>query len=175
MNAYSHDEIESILERYGDMVYRMAFIQTKSRDYADDIYQEVCIRLVKQKKRLESEEHIRAWLIRATLSCCRDLWKSAWWQKVTLWEPERDCISEAEEESASWVTKCVQCLPEKYRIMIHLYYYEEYNQKEIAGILGLNENTVASRLSRGRSRLKKLLEKEGDKYEFSKNSPGREK
>ena len=170
MNAYSHDEIESILDRYGDMVYRTAFIQTKSRDNADDIYQEVCIRLVKQKKRLESEEHIRAWLIRVTLSCCRDLWKSAWWQKVTFGEPEEGCMSDVEEEGGGWVTKCVQCLPEKYRIMIHLYYYEEYSQKEIAGILGLKENTVASRLSRGRSRLKKLLEQEGERYGFSKCS-----
>lgn len=68
-------------------------------------------------------------------------------------------------EAGGFLTECVQGLPEKYRTIIHLYYYEDYKCKEIAKILGISENTVISRLARGREKLKKLLEEE-EKYEF---------
>jgi len=77
MSIYSRDEIEGILKRYGDMIYRMAYIQVKNRDVADDIYQEVCMRLVRQKTRIEPEEHLKAWLLRITINCCKDYWKSS--------------------------------------------------------------------------------------------------
>ncbi|MDO4167459.1 MAG: sigma-70 family RNA polymerase sigma factor, partial [Eubacteriales bacterium] len=168
MNGYNREEVQAILAKYGDMIYRAAYIQLKNRDHADDIYQEVCIRLLKQKKRMKSEEHLKAWLLRTTINCCKDLWKSAWWQKVDFTEhdPDKDCTNNA-EETTGLITECVHRLPEKYRIIIHLYYYEEYSLKEIAQILKIKENTAGTRLARGRNKLKIMLEnKEAEKYEF---------
>ncbi len=164
MNAYSKEEIASIIEKYGDMIYRTAFVQVKTRDLADDIFQEVCMRLVRQRERIDGEEHQKAWLIRATIHCCRDYWRSAWHRKITFAEPDEDEAAPQEGGTGGWVTQCVQDLPEKYRMVIYLYYYEQYSLKEIAQILNLNENTVASRLSRGRGKLKKMLEQEGGSY-----------
>ena len=72
MNEYSCEELSYVLSRYADTIYRTAYIQMKSRDLADDIYQEVCMRLLKQQDKLLDEEHLKAWLIRTTVCCCKD-------------------------------------------------------------------------------------------------------
>lgn len=167
MGCYNRAEIEGILEQYGDMIYRVAYLQLKSRDRADDIYQEVCLRLLKRQSGFDGEEHLRAWLLRATHDCCRDFWKSAWYRRVSLDdELLREIPETPSEQETGFLTECMQRLPEKYRIILHLYYYEEYSIKEVAELLTMKESTVASRLSRGRSRLKKIVEKGGDVYEF---------
>lgn len=164
---YSHAEIENILEKYGDTIYRAAYIQLKSRDKADDIYQEVCIKLLRLKQKIEGEEHLKAWLLRATIDCCKDYWKSAWYRKVTVDnQMVTEQIEEGGEQEAGYLTECMQQLPGKYSAVLHLFYYEEYSIKEIAEILNTKENTVASRLSRGRDKLKKILGKGGNNYEF---------
>lgn len=173
MSIYSRDEIEKILAEYGDMIYRMAYIQVKNHDVADDIYQEVCMKLIRQKSVIEPKEHLKAWLIKTTISCCRDYWKSSWIQKISwkndsgdsnVYEPKN---TDTMESQSGYVTECVGRLPEKYRIVIHLYYYEGYSQKEIADLLGKKENTIASQLARGRELLKRYLENNEVKaYEF---------
>lgn len=173
MYPYSNPEIESIIKQYSDTIYRTACIQMKNRDHADDIYQEVCIKLLNCQKRLQDEEHLKAWLIRTTICCCRDYWKSAWRRNVILsgMDGSKDHLTQQEEADSEkpdygWITQCVQSLPEKYRMAIHLYYYEGYSQKEIAQILHIKESSVSSRLTRGRSRLKKLLGQGGIIYEL---------
>ncbi len=173
MNGYSRDEMERILKDYGDMVYRMAIVQVKKQDVAEDIYQNVWMKLLRQKNRIEPEEHLKAWLLRSTINCCKDYWKSAWVQRIS-WkgnEPAEDFTDNAAEnndtkQQSGHVTECVQALPEKYRTIIHLYYYEGYHHKEIAQMLHMNENTVYSRLARGRERLRKMLQKEAGEYEY---------
>ncbi len=169
MSGYNREQIEAMLAKYGDMVYRMAIIQVKKQDLAEDIYQTVWLRLLQQKKAIEPEEHLKAWLLRTTINCCKDYWKSAWIQRICSRDTERmeERIEETPEAEGAggFLTECVQGLPEKYRTIIHLYYYEDYKCKEIAKILGISENTVISRLARGREKLKKLLEEE-EKYEF---------
>lgn len=170
MGIYSRDEIEKILNQYGDTVYRMAFVQVKKHDVAEDIYQDVCMKLLKQNAYIEPEEHLKAWLLRTAINCCKDYWKSAWVKRLS-WKDieEKDETTDAivyEEQDTGYITVCVQKLPEKYRTIIHLYYYEDYSQREIADMLHMNENTVASRLLRGREKLKNMLNKEAEKYEF---------
>lgn len=165
MSSYKREEIEKIISKYGDMVYRMAYIQVKNRDIADDIYQEVWIKLIRQNTDIEPETHLKAWLLRTTINCCKDYWKSAWVQKIVRCI-EADEEATVEQEGNHWVTECVQRLPEKYRMVIHLYYYEDYSQKEIASMLGMKENTVASLLKRGRERLRKMLEEKEGAYDF---------
>ena len=130
MGIYSRDEIERILKIYGDTIYRMAFIQVKNPDTADDIYQNVCMKLLKQKEPIEPEEHLKAWLLRTTIHCCKDYWKSSWIQRISWEEPsqqEETYEPMNEDQGPSYITECVQKLPEKYRAIIHLYYYEEYS------------------------------------------------
>ncbi|SHK52867.1 RNA polymerase sigma factor, sigma-70 family [Anaerocolumna jejuensis DSM 15929] len=76
--AYSNSEIEYLLNKYGNTVYRLALMKTKQKEKADDIFQDVFIRLIGLRNRLDGDEHMRAWMIKTTLNCCRDLWKSAW-------------------------------------------------------------------------------------------------
>lgn len=171
MGIYSRDEIEKIINEYGDAIYRMAFIQVKRHDVADDIYQDVWMKLIRQKVYIEPEEHLKAWLLRTTINCCKDYWKSSWIQRISWKEKDQgeETYEEVnnEEQSIGYITECVQRLPEKYRITIHLYYYEGYSQKEIADMLHMNENTVASRIARGRERLKRMLgEEEINVYGF---------
>ncbi len=167
MYSYSHAEVESILEKYGDTIYRTAYIQLKSKDQADDVYQEVCIKLLRMKSKIDSEEHLKAWLLRATIDCCKDFWKSAWCQKVIIDNKiVTEQMEEQEEQASGYLTECMQQLPCKYSVVLHLFYYEEYSIKEIAQLLHMKENTVASRLSRGRNKLKKILRKGGKNYEF---------
>ncbi len=167
MNTYNNSELEICLNKYGNMVYRLAYIQTKSKEQADDIYQDVFLKLLQQKTKIENNEHLKAWLIKTTLNCCKDYWKSAWFRKRVSFDdvPEQTAEIPA-NESSMHLTNCVKKLPAKYREIIHLYYYEEYSQKEIASILDISENTVATRMVRGRKLLKKYLDEEGTNYEF---------
>ncbi len=67
---YSRDELENIIKKYGDSVYRLAYLKMKNKDKADDIYQNVFLKLIKQDNRIEPEEHLKAWLMRTTVNCC---------------------------------------------------------------------------------------------------------
>lgn len=167
MGSYSRTEIERIIEKYGNTIYRAAYMQVKSRAQADDIYQEVCMKLLRLNSQIESEEHLKAWLLKATNDCCKDYWKSAWYRKVTV---DHQLVKEKretyEEGAGGYLTECMQQLSGKYRIILHLYYYEEYSIREIADLLHMKENTVSSRLSRGRNKLKQIFEKGGKEYEF---------
>lgn len=173
MSTYGHNEIEEYLKKYGDMVYRLAYIHVKTKEQTDDIYQDVFLKLLQQKERHVGEEHLKSWLIRTTINCCKDYWKSAWFRKRASMEEVSEMPTEidmdsdiAKKDSLKYVTDCVRRLPTKYRQIIHLYYYEQYSQKEIADILGINENTVATRMVRGRHLLKKYLDKENIDYEI---------
>ena len=167
MGSYRRTEIEHIIEKYGNTIYRAAYMQVKSRAQADDIYQDVCMKLLRLKSQIENEEHLKAWLLKATNDCCKDYWKSAWYRKVTL---DHQLVKEKretyEEEMGGYLTECMQRLSGKYRMILHLYYYEEYSIREIAQLLHMKENTVSSRLARGREKLKQIFEKGGKEYEF---------
>lgn len=169
MAAYTNDEIEKLLLQYSNMVYRLAFIQMKTKEQAEDILQDVFLKLMQQTNRHESSEHEKAWLIRTTINCCRDYWKSAWFKRRAPMDEityTANTISPDKSSSTGFITQCVKKLPVKYRQIIHLYYYEEYSLKEISVILQINENTVKTRMVRGRELLKKYLEKEACNYEF---------
>ena len=169
LSEYDNKTIEYYLEKYGDMVYRLAYINMKNRHETDDIYQDVFLKLLLKHNNFVNEEHLKSWLIRITINCCKDYWKSAWYKKRVSFEDISEEMLEhmdkEEEKSSENVTDCVKRLPTKYKQVIHLYYYEQYSQKEIANILDISENTVATRMARGRKLLKKYLEREGREYE----------
>lgn len=145
---------EDIANRYIDTVYRLALSRTKSPEYAEDITQDVFVKLMQTSKKFESDEHIKAWLITVTINCTKDLFLSSWFRKT---EGLDENIS-AEETEKSDLYYALMKLPQKYRTVIHLHYYEGYRVNEIARITKATEGTVKSQLHRGREMLKNILD-----------------
>lgn len=150
---------EQVLEQYADMVYRLAIIHMKNKADAEDVFQEVFLRLVKNADKISSEEHLKAWLIKVTVNCCKKQFDSAWNRHRVSLEYDVEESYEMEEKDES-VTAAVQKLPENYRTVIHLFYYEEYSVKEISTILEQSETAVKTRLSRARDMLRNYLKGE---------------
>ena len=148
--------LRAMIDRYGDMIFRLAVTRVRNRSDAEDICQEVFLRWYTQKVPFESEEHEKAWLIRVTLNCTNTLLTSSWFKR-TVPLPETLGIKER-SESAVW--SAVMSLSKADRTLIHLYYYEEYSTAEIAELTQTTEGTVRSRLSRARKRLKEILKGE---------------
>lgn len=154
---------EAAIDRYADMVYRLALSQMKNRMDADDIFQEVFVRLVSHIQGLESWEHVKAWLIRVTINCAKKHFDQYWNKNVDYTEDmERleDEAAEFEVPEEHPVRAAVSRLPSKYRMVVHLYYYEELSIAEIAQLTGQKESTVKSQMHRAREMLKGLLGKE---------------
>lgn len=152
-----------IVEKYFDTVYRLAYSQTQDKHKADDILQEVFLRYIKTDKEFESDEHIKAWLIRVTINCTKSLYLSSWFKKTVPLTEEHSLTFEIPEQSD--VYSAVAKLPPKYKAVIHLFYYEDLSVKQIAEYLKTKESTVKSQLYRGREMLKTMLNEESE-YEF---------
>lgn len=153
-----NDCIEDIIERYGDMVFRLSLARTRSKPDAEDVFQDVFLRLMKNLHKIQSEEHLKAWLIRATINCSTSLLTSSW-VKTT------EALSEDipfEDSEKSFVYYAVMELPKKYRTAIHLFYFEGLSIKEIAEVCSASESAVKSWLNRGRNMLKTKLKGEYD-------------
>lgn len=154
---------EAAIDRYADMVYRLALSQMKNRTDADDIFQEVFVRLVSHIQDLESWEHVKAWLIRVTINCARKHFDQYWNKNVDYIEDTERLEDEAAEYEVPEehpVRAAVARLPAKYRTVVHLYYYEELSIAEIAQLTGQKESTVKSQMHRAREILKGILGEE---------------
>lgn len=154
-------DIVETINQYSNSLFKVALSYTKDKATAEDVVQEVLIKYITESKEFTSEEHRKAWLLRVTINECKRLFRSIWSaRKVPL-----EDIYTFEEPEKHEVFYAVMELPVNYRVVIHLYYYENMSVKNIGVILKLNENTVISRLHRGRKLLRKILEVE---YEFVK-------
>ena len=149
----------ALARQYAPAVYRLAYARTGSRADAEDVMQEVFLRLVKAGPDFDSEEHAKAWLLRVASNCANDLFRLPWRRRE---EPLDENLSAPERPEEGSVTQAVLSLPARYRIPIHLYYYEGYSVAEIARILGRSEGTVKSRLFRARDLLRNQLREEED-------------
>ncbi len=155
------DAVENALNLFGDTVLRLAYSYLKTREDAEDIVQDTLIRLMQSEEIFESEEHMRAWMLKVAANLCKDYLKSSRHQKEVTISEEYEEGAEAEFTTGEHneVMEAVMSLPEKYRSVIHLYYFEEYATKEIAEILGKKETTIRSLLKRGREKLETILSK----------------
>lgn len=124
---------------------------------ADDVFQEVFLKLFRYKDSIQSEEHLKAWLIRVTINQCRTLTGSVWNKRKVSLEDVAEVAEVPPPEDHSDVYEAVKALPEKYRQVIHLFYYEELQISQIADLLGKNEATIKTQLARGRKILKEKL------------------
>ena len=156
-----NNNLDALFELYGDMIYRLALVRTKSVADAEDIVQEVFLRCLKNNPVFQSAEHQKAWLIKVTLNCSKTLLGSAF-RRHSVPEDAMGELSSEDETPDSTVYDAVLKLPEKYRTAIHLYYYEDYSVREIATVMRTTESTVKSWLHRARGMLKEML---GGDYE----------
>ncbi len=145
--------LEDTIEKYSNMVYRLAVARTGKTEEAQDVYQEVFLRLAKKMPDFESEEHKKAWLIRVAINCSKTLLNSSFVRHRA--ELDENLSFETPERHDLYYA--VLKLPIKYRTVVHLYYYENYSIKEISKILKTNENTVKTRLSRARKQLEEAV------------------
>ena len=147
------DAFSFAFKQFTDTVYRVALHNTANFSDAEDVTQEVFIKLLETNKAFRDSEHLKAWLIRVTINLCRDKIK-----KSSREIPSENVLPYNTGEEKNDVLEAVKALPENYRNTIYLHYYEGYTAKEIGKILDAKENTVLSWLSRGRDALRKELD-----------------
>ena len=157
------EEYEKAVSRYAESIYRVAFSFIHTKEDAEDILQNVFMKLLMHQKEFNDSDHLRRWLIRVAINECNSLWNSSWRKKVELKEfSQRDMTGNESLHNSEYeeLYAALRTLPPKLRIVIHLYYYEEYSTREIASLLHILEATVRTRLSRARKLLKNQLEDE---------------
>lgn len=165
MNEASHELnefIQSAVEQYAHTVAKTAFSYLKNVADAEDITQEVFLTLMQNEKNFKNDEHLKAWLIRVAINKCKNHLKSSWFKNRNPILGDIPDLSKEENE----VLSAVLSLKIKYRIPLHLYYYEGYSIKEIAKIMAMPESTVGTRLARGRKILKDMLGEIYDEWTY---------
>ena len=152
-----NDDISKIVMTYRDSILRLAYAYLKNHAEAEDVAQEVFVAYIKKLPICESEAKRKAWLMQVTANKCKNLLASAW-RKLTV--SMTDDRSYMPPENA-YVIEYIFTLEEKYRIPIHLFYYEGYSIDEIARLMNAKPATVGTWLARGRQLLRKMI---GDDY-----------
>ena len=146
-----------VFEKFKNTVYSVVFNYVRNAEDAADLQQDVFVKLLGSDVEFESEEHIKAWLIRVSINLCKNHLRS---RSHLSADPLSEEIPAAVREESNDLFAMVLSLPEKYRIPLHLFYYEEYSVRQIASAMELPEATVKIRLKRGREKLGKSLRKE---------------
>ncbi len=175
-------ELQLKIDTYGDMLFKLSYLRLQNAQDAEDVVQEVFYQYLKKPPVFQSPEHEKFWFLKATLNGCRKVWRSAWKRHQSPWTAGeqdesggldaawRESDPDAREPEEAFLKRernrrllqAVMALPEKYRDVIHLFYYEELSVKEIARATGRGESTVTSQLTRGRELLRKSLKEEYD-------------
>lgn len=158
----SNNRIGELVDEYGDMILRVAYTYLNNKTDAEDAVQDVFLYILEKKPDFNDKSHEKFWIIRVTINICKN-------KLNVFWNKNRCSIDDVAEIAAydayntgSDVFKAVMSLPEKYRIVVYMYYYEEYSTPEIADLIGKSEVTVRSHLHRARKKLKDLLKEEYD-------------
>ena len=155
----TQDTVGGMFDKYADMVYRIALNIVKSREEAQDIVMETFLALIKQD--FESGDHVKAWLIRTAQNKALNVMKSGRIRRnVPLDEFLENTLSAPASDSEHELLDLVMRLPDKLKTTVYMFYYEDMTAAQIAGALGISENTVYKRLERGRSALKISLEED---------------
>ncbi|MBM6675516.1 sigma-70 family RNA polymerase sigma factor [Olsenella uli] len=153
--------LREAMRGHGASVLRLALAQTGSRADAEDVYQDVFVALACSDTDFADSDHLRAWLLRATLNRCRDLTRSWWRRHAQSFDALGIEVAQGEKDEAPWtdaqIWKAVQRLPERYRAVIHLRYVEQLPADAIAAACGISESAVRTRLSRAMGKLRVYL------------------
>ena len=144
-----------------DLVFRVAYTYLRDAADADDVAQDVFVKLLRRDEPFDGEDHLKNWLIRVTINECKSLFRRPW-RRVEDIASYVDSLQVPDAESRNLLVEVMR-LPEKYRVPIVLFYYLELPTQQLADYLHVPAATIRTRLARGRSRLRKLLE--GEDYE----------
>lgn len=153
-------DTHAVVLRYQRMVYGIALTHTACRGDADDVFQEVFLAYHRRQPECRSEEHRKAWLITTTLNCARQLSRSSWRTRVVPFAPDQAPVVEQFEFATveqNVLFSALRTLPETYRAVLHLFYFEDLAIAGIAEALNLSVGTVKMRLSRGRCLMRDRL------------------
>ena len=158
----SEQEVNRVIELYGDTVRRLCMIYLKNYADTEDIFQNVFLKYATSSIKFENDEHEKAWFIRVTINKCKDLLKSFFRNRTVSLD---DIVEKPEAIPSEYreVLEAVLSLPQKYRNVVYLHYYEGYSAPQISHILGENVNTVYTLLTRSKKMLREKLG--GDEYE----------
>ncbi len=148
--------MEEFVLKHENRLYRTAVAILANQADAEDVVQEVFVKVMEKRPSFESAQHEAAWLIRVTVNLCKSRLRSSWWRKTV---PLLKSYP-AQTSEQHYLMETILSLPAKYRIVIHLFYYEGYATQEIAEITGQKESTVRSQLTRARQKLKAILKEE---------------
>lgn len=146
--------INEIIEKYADMVYRIALTRCGNVENAEDVFQEVFMKYSEKKPNFESIDHEKNWFIRVTINLTKNLNRSTWNKRVI--NLNENMVFETKEEEN--IFSIVSELPQNYRTVIHLLYYEGYKVKEISKLMKRSEGTIKTWLFRAREILKEKIE-----------------
>lgn len=149
-------EANRAIDRYADLVRRVCMIHLKNHADTEDIFQTVFLKYVTGTTEFESEEHEKAWFIRVTINACKDLLRSFFRSRTVSLDDLLEQPDQVPEDHRE-VLEAVLALPDKYRDVVYLHYYEGYTAPEIGTILHKNPNTVYTLLTCARDELRKML------------------
>ncbi len=161
-NDNNNSDIESVIARNASTVYKLAMSRCGNRADADDIFQQVFLRYITRRPDFASAAHEKAWFLRVTVNCSKSFWSSAFRRNTQPMTEEM--AAPRTEEHGLWAA--VAAMPEKYRVLIHLFYYEGISTAEISQLLNRKESTVRMQLTRARRLLGERLKGEYDEIEF---------
>lgn len=156
----SQQEVSRAIDLYSDSIRRVCMIYLKNRADTEDIFQTVFLKYALDTTIFDSPDHEKAWLLRVTINSCKDLCKSFFRNRTVSLDTLLDQPSFASSETSE-VLEAVLSLPQKYKTVIYLHYYEGYTAPEIGKILGKKVNTVYTLLTRARNMLKDKLGGDG--------------
>ena len=155
---------EELYTRYANDVLRVSYFYLGDRQQAEDVTQDVFVRLLTHAPDLEEGKE-KAWLLKVALNRCRDLWRAAWVKRVVLGSPAMELTPAPdnmdERLERQELLQAIRRLPGDFRDVILLHYYQGYGIAEIAEMMRVPEGTISSRLSRGRKKLEEILKERG--------------
>lgn len=157
MENVSEKEIERIMDDYGNTLFRICLIMLGNSHDAEDAVQETLIKYLQKTPDLKDKEHEKAWLIKVASNKCKDMLRF----RARHATAGIESICEFMRDSSdSGILEALMTLPEKFRIVLVLYYVEQYKIEDIAGVIGKSVSAVKMRLQKGRRLLKEIYRKE---------------
>ncbi len=162
MNVICEDktyEMEEVIGKYTDMLFRLAMVRMNHKEDAEEVVQDTFVKLIcytQKGKVFQNEEHLKAWLLTVAVNQGKSMLRLAWNRRTEGMHSAMQLP--AKENSEDYAYDYVMQLPEKYRVAIDLFYYEQLTTGEIAKVMQTKESTVRSYLHRGREKLRKMME-----------------
>lgn len=157
ISARPAEKIEEAVNTYGNMLYRISVVMLKNKQDAEDAVQDTLLKYIQKAPQFEDDEHEKAWLIKVITNRCKDVRRFKLKHPQTEITEVSQVVSEPENRG---ITEALMKIPEKFRIVMVLYYVQEYKVNEIAEIIGKSPSTVKMRLQKGRVLLKEEYGKE---------------